>query len=129
MILCIFNFCTLFVRHFYDSLLILFCILDGRSQYGLFRLDEEDYCGTSDSSCTFFWPFFTVAGFLWKFVIFLPSWLLSIMRMVRIVCFQQSVFSGVFFVDGIYIVCCRIHCVENAEGQESYIRGFSSIYT
>ena len=40
-------------------------------------------------------------------------------------CFQQSVFSGVFFVDGIYIVCCRIHCVENA-GQ-SYIRGFSSI--
>ena len=40
-------------------------------------------------------------------------------------CFQQSVFSGVFFVDGIYIVCYRIHCVENA-GQ-SYIRGFSSI--
>ena len=40
-------------------------------------------------------------------------------------CFQQSVFSGVFFVDGIYIVCCRIHCMENA-GQ-SYIRGFPAI--
>ena len=51
----------------------------------------------------------------------LPSW-----GWFRIVLFSaECISSGVFFVDGIYIVCCRIHCVENA-GQ-SYIRGFSSI--
>ena len=40
-------------------------------------------------------------------------------------CFQQSVFSGVFFVDGIYVICYRIYCVEHS-GQ-SYVHRFPGI--
>ena len=113
---------------FYDSLISLFCILDQIIVNTDFsRLDEEDYCGTSEFEVAFF------LAFLYCGRIFMEICDFSYHHGAyfhhedgsELFCFQQSVFSGVFFVDGIYIVCCRIHCVENA-GQ-SYIRGFSSI--
>ena len=82
-----------------------------------------------NSKLPFSWPFFTVAGFFMEICDFSYHHGAYFHHEdgSELFCFQQSVFSGVFFVDGIYIVCCRIHCVENA-GQ-SYIRGFSSICT